>query len=400
MKKEKDSINLFTSTAVCVIIPTYNNEKTVAKVISDVQQYTTDIIVVNDGSTDSTPSILNEFTEIQQLHHKINKGKGWALRNAFDHAMKNGYRYAITIDSDGQHFAKDLPIFLNKLKECQNAVIIGARNMNQEFIPGKSSFGCKFSNFWFKVETGIDCPDTQSGYRLYPLDAIKGMKFFTRKYEFEIEVLVRLAWKGVKVEAVPVNIYYAPPKIRVTHFRPKIDFTRISILNTILVLIAFIYIKPKKQIIRFFKPNDFRKKFKEQLIKSDQSHLKKSVSIGAGVCVGILPIWGFQLMIIILLSMLLKLNKAMAIIASNISVPPMIPLIVFSSYKMGAFFIPPQKQVLQFSNNINLDSIKSNFAQYLYGSIFLAIISGLSIGILTYTVLKLNHYKKTKQQAV
>src|SRR5690606_8563116 len=123
---------------------------------------------------------------------------------------------------------------------------IGARNMKQAGIPGKSSFGNRFSNFWFKVETGINVPDTQSGFRLYPVARMKTMRFFTRKYEFEIEVLVRCAWKGIKIDSVPVSVYYAPEEERVSHFRPFIDFFRIGLLNTVLVLIAFLYVKPRK----------------------------------------------------------------------------------------------------------------------------------------------------------
>ncbi len=92
--------------------------------------------------------------------------------------------------------------------------------MNQASVPGKSNFGNKFSTFWFRLETGTDVPDTQSGYRLYPVDAMKKMVFFTRKYEFEIEVLVRAAWKGIKVLSVPVSVYYAPKGERVSTFRP------------------------------------------------------------------------------------------------------------------------------------------------------------------------------------
>ena len=100
----------------CVIIPTYNNELTLAQVIKDVSGYADDIIVVNDGSTDSTAEILKGFPSIQIVSYETNVGKGYALRQAFAYAIEKGYRYAITIDSDGQHFAKDIPAFIDKLK--------------------------------------------------------------------------------------------------------------------------------------------------------------------------------------------------------------------------------------------------------------------------------------------
>jgi hypothetical protein len=117
--------------------------------------------------------------------------------------------------------------------------------MDQLSVPGKSSFGNKFSNFWFWVETGLKMPDTQSGYRLYPVRQMKDIRFFTQKYEFEIEVLVRSSWKGIRIDTVPVNVFYPSKEERISHFRPFRDFGRISVLNTVLVTIAFLYIKPR-----------------------------------------------------------------------------------------------------------------------------------------------------------
>ena len=235
----------FKAQKICVLMPTYNNAITLAAVINDVSAYCNDIIVVNDGSTDDTENIASSFSFVQLVSYKKNVGKGWALQKGFAYAIEKGYQYAITIDSDGQHFAKDLPAFLNKIQQTPNSLIIGARNMEQASVPGKSSFGHKFSNFWYKLETGVDCPDTQSGYRLYPLQLFKGMRFFTTKYEFEIEVLVRASWKGIAIESVPVTVYYAPKETRISHFRPFTDFSRVSMLNTVLVPIALLYIKPR-----------------------------------------------------------------------------------------------------------------------------------------------------------
>lgn len=171
---------LFREKKCCVIIPTYNNHQTIEKVIGDVLEYTDQLIVVNDGSTDNTQEIISKIEHIDIVSYPKNKGKGYALRQGFKFAWDKGYEYAITIDSDGQHFASDLPVFINAIDENPNAIIIGNRNMEQEGIPGKSSFGNRFSNFWFKFETGIKMPDTQSGYRLYPLKPLSKMRFFTR----------------------------------------------------------------------------------------------------------------------------------------------------------------------------------------------------------------------------
>jgi len=373
----------------CVLIPTYNNCASLAAVINDVAQYTKQIIVVNDGSTDNTAAVLEQFPFLQVLTLAVNKGKGNALRSGFEYACKQGYRYAITIDSDGQHFAKDLHKFLDKAATMPNAIVIGARNMNQETVPGKSSFGNRFSNFWFKVETGIVLPDTQSGYRLYPLEPLQDIRFFTRRFEFEIEVLVRAAWRGVDIVAVPVTVYYAPAESRVSHFRPVKDFTRISILNTILVLITLLYIVPRNFVLGLFDKKKRQAFLDQHVFNPHHSDELKAVSIAFGVFMGIIPLWGFQLALAIFFALLFKLNKGLVIIAANISVPPMIPLIIFLSYKIGAWWMPAHATQLVFSKNISLQNIKTNLVQYVYGSITLAVLAALVFGLASYLFIKI-----------
>lgn len=227
----------------CVIVPTYNNASTLAGVLTGLLAYTPHVLVVNDGSTDGTGQVLQGFPQVVAVSYPGNRGKGWAIRQGFIKARTLGYRYAITIDSDGQHFAEDIATFIHVLEAHPCALIVGARNMAGAAQPGGSSFGNRFSNFWFHLETGIRCPDTQSGYRLYPLDRLAGIRWWTRRYEFEVEVLVRAAWKGIPVIPVPVRVYYPPPEERVTHFRPFKDFARIGVLNTVLVLIMLFTFK-------------------------------------------------------------------------------------------------------------------------------------------------------------
>jgi glycosyltransferase involved in cell wall biosynthesis len=255
---------LFSAKKVCVLVPTYNNERTLEKVLTGILHYTDQVIVVNDGSTDATGRLLGNFSEIDLVSYSSNQGKGFALRQGFERAREIGYEYVITIDSDGQHFPDELPKFLMELETHPAAILIGARNMDQKSVPGKSSFGHKFSNFWFWVETGLRLQDTQSGYRLYPILLIKEINFLTKKFEFEIEVLVRAAWQGIEIAHVPVQVFYAEAGKRVSHFRPFRDFTRISILNTVLVTIALFYIKPrdlirslKKKVLGIFSGNNY-----------------------------------------------------------------------------------------------------------------------------------------------
>lgn len=387
------SRNLFEAHKICVLIPTYNNSGTLQKVIEDVLAYTRDVIVVNDGSTDETATILQKYPQLKIVNHFKNSGKGVALRSGFKKAYADGFAYAITMDSDGQHFAKDLPAFIQKLEATGPALIIGARNMNQASVPGKSSFGNKFSNFWFYFETGIKIPDTQSGYRLYPLLLLNDLIFFTRKFEFEIEVIVRAAWKGIKVDTVPVSVFYAPSEERVTHFRPFRDFTRISILNTVLVIITLFYIKPRNLVKAIFDRTTYLK-LKKELFNRDETPSVTAISVAFGIFMGIAPVWGFQLLIAITVAIALRLNKALVILSANISIPPMIPVIIFFSYEMGSVWVGNTSSPLKLNNSITLESIHINFIQYLYGSITLAFLAALISGLLVYAGMHL--YKRKK----
>lgn len=384
MKNNTDYSSVFKKHNCCVIIPTYNNSGTIAKVISDVEQYCDDIIVVNDGCTDDTISKIGDNKSITIIGYSKNRGKGFALRTGFKYAVEKGYAYAITIDSDGQHYASDLPVFLESLEREPNALLIGSRRMNQENVPGKSNFGNNFSNFWFKLETGISLPDTQSGYRLYPIERLKDMRFFTSKFEFEIEVIVRAAWSGVNVMCVPVDVFYPVREERVSHFRPFKDFGRISVLNTVLVTLALLYFRPR-DIIKKYRSKSLKQIISEDVLGKEISTGQIALAIGFGVFMGIFPIWGYQLIVGFLIAHLLKINKTIFFLAANISIPPMIPLILYLSFVCGSYVMGHGSWTVDFE--LNFETIKNNFLQYFIGASVLAAASGVIIGSASYIII-------------
>jgi len=383
MKPILSKQDLLNSTSFCVIVPTYNNHKTLKKVLDSILDFTQNVIIVNDGSTDTTNEILKQYSELTQIHHPKNLGKGRALRNGFRKAIEMNFEYAITIDSDGQHFASDIPNFIQEIQNEPNSLLIGSRNMTQENVPKKSSFGNKFSNFWFKFETGIVLEDTQSGFRLYPLRLIP-KQFYTNKFEFEIEVIVRSAWKGIAVKNIPIQILYDPVE-RVSHFRPFKDFTRISILNTVLVINALLYIKPR-DFFRRAKKKGFKKFFLEDILESSDSNFKKSAAIALGIFIGISPFWGFQTVLLFTFAALFRLNKVIAYLASNVSFPPFIPFVIYGSLKMGSFFVSNDAPLI-LDSSVTLNDIQKNATQYIVGSLILASVLALSAGLLSYLLL-------------
>ena len=394
MQTTQEIRRMITDLRCCVIIPTYNNEKTLEGVIREVQSLTGNIIVINDGSTDATAEILRGIPEVETVTSHVNHGKGRALQQGFELAIDKGYRYAITIDSDGQHRPVDIPRFVELIDKEPGSLIVGARNMDDPAIPGSSRFGHRFSIFWFRIETGLRVADVQSGFRLYPLGKISETgKFYTGKYEFEVEVLVRLAWRGVKILSVPIEVYYAPKETRVSHFRKGPDFTRTSILNAILVFMALLWVRPfmfakglKKKSVKGF--------IKEYIADSSDSNSKVTLSVMLGLFIGVLPVWGWQMMLAFGLAHFFKLNKFVTVAASNISIPPILPLILYLSYKAGGWVLGTKASTAVYSSGFDFQWIKANFVQYLVGSIIFGIILSLALSSITYLLLQI--FRKPK----
>ncbi|MEP6261954.1 MAG: DUF2062 domain-containing protein [Gillisia sp.] len=358
----------------CILVPTYNNQKSLASVLQDLQLYTSNILVVNDGSTDDTFQILENFTHLDLHHFPENRGKGAALDHGFKMARDLGYDYAITIDSDGQHYPDDLEIFLaeleNRDENAPELLLVGDRNMGQDGIPGKSSLGNKFSNFWYLVVTGTQLSDTQSGYRLYPLKIVTPIKLYTNKFEYEIEIIVKSSWRGVEVKNIPIKVLYEDN--RVTHFRPFWDITRIVMLYMWFVLVSFFYIHPRDKY-RQFRDKGFKRFWKENIIKSDEPAHKKATAVALGVFVGISPFWGLHTLIVFLLAAVFNLNKVIAFVFSNISIPPLIPVIIYASYQAGSLLTGNGfSWELSLSDFDSGTEVLQGLGQYLLGSFALA----------------------------
>ncbi|MCF4101632.1 DUF2062 domain-containing protein [Gillisia sp. M10.2A] len=386
----------FDALKCCIIIPTYNNEQSLGTVIENLLAYSHNLIIINDGSTDGTKEILTLFSQAHIIHLSENRGKGTALKTGFEAAEKLGFEYAISIDSDGQHYPDDLDVFLTHLERKAPShpeiLLVGDRNMGGDGIPGKSTKGNRFSNFWYLVVTGSQLHDTQSGYRLYPIKVVNQIKLYTRKFELEIEVIVKASWRNVEVKNVPIKVLY--PENRVTHFRPFMDITRIVLLYMWFVLVSFFYIHPRNKY-QDFKEKGFKRFWNEDILRSQEPPHKKAAAIALGIFVGISPLWGLHTMMVFLLAAVFKVNKVIAFLFSNISIPPFIPFIIYGSYQMGSVILGKGVSwSMRLADFNSTEKIVEGLGQYIIGSISLAIVVSLSVWIIFYFLFSMSEQKQ------
>ena len=218
-----------------IVIPVYNHEATIVEVVRQSLVFGFPVFVVDDGSTDASRERIPDNASVTILRHAQNRGKGAALLTGFSAAALVA-DWAVTLDADGQHRPEDIPRLLAVVPEGMRPIVVGRREgMQAEHVPSTSRFGRKFSNFWVQSAGGPHVADTQSGMRLYPLKETLNLPVRARRFQFEVEVLVKACWYGVPVLEAPIEVIYAPKGQRISHYRGFVDFMRNSAAFTRLI---------------------------------------------------------------------------------------------------------------------------------------------------------------------
>lgn len=214
---------------IAVVIPAYNEETTIRKVVVGALEYCDQVYVVDDGSSDATASTISDLP-ITLLVNDDNSGKGASLWRGMQAALKDSADAIITLDADGQHLPKDIPRFTEAWKEQLTTIQIGSRLADKASFPARRYYANKVANFWISWAAGYPITDSQSGFRLYPSSLISQLSIKTdrdRGFVFESEILIKAARLGYYSKPLTIDAIYTEGA-RPSHFRSVLDIVRIT----------------------------------------------------------------------------------------------------------------------------------------------------------------------------
>ncbi|MBX3022102.1 MAG: DUF2062 domain-containing protein [Bdellovibrionales bacterium] len=342
---------------VCVVIPCFNNPRTISSVLKDVVNKTSyPILVLDDGSETPVTNVLYSFEVRQALEQgrlrvvrfDENRGKGAVLRYAIQDLMAKGFTHMLTMDGNGRQLASQIPKLTRAAAAHPWALIVGRRNLKTDPPTRMQRWGRQILNFCVRFETGESLKDTQSGFRIYPLFSLQMMRFRTRRYDWEMEALIRLLWSGVQVHEVDVDTAPFNASEHVVHFHRIKDSLRLSLLKLALIAVS--------------------------LVRTHATAWELGLSVAVGVFVGATPLFGFHTLILIALAFVLPLNFVAMYIGSHVGIPVLIPFLLVAEVYIGQVWLGIPTG----------DGLMGHFLQWSAGSVVLGMILGVPAGLLTY----------------
>jgi glycosyltransferase involved in cell wall biosynthesis len=378
---------------ILMVIPLFNHGKSVRTVVEQALAAGWPVLVVDDGSTDGGAARLVDL-DCRLLILPGNRGKGAAILAGAAWAVEHGFAAIVTVDADGQLD----PAEAGKLAEAAAgqwpAIVVGARRMDKDNAPGASRFGRAFSNFWVRLECGRELPDTQSGYRLYPVKELLALKTGCCRYDFEVEILTRAAWAGLPILAVEVAVHYPAASERESHFHQLKDNFRLTCLHTRLVCRA-LWPWPHKLLLAGGpeKVKEERQarwallhpgRFVKILCREHNSALHLAAAAWMGIFLGTLPLIACHTVVLLYVCHRLHLNKLTAVTASQLCMPPLVPVL---SIQIG-YFLRHGRLLLDLNWQTMVVQIPQRLWEWLLGSLLLGPLFGLLVGGLLYFVIK------------
>ncbi len=345
-----------------VIAPTFNNVRTLERVLRGIDQSDLPVIVVDDGCGDGSFEILESWRRASRrrvvVYHPRNRGKAAALRTGFEAARQMGYTHAITIDTDGQLDPAEIRNLSRIGQEFPDSLVLGCRPAMAENDPRLSRLGRWTSNVLLRWEAGVTISDSQCGFRVYPLRSIDRINCFSSRYGFETEILVRAAWAGLPIRECPVGCIYAVPEGRVSHFRPWRDSLRCGGMHVRLLVRSMMPISAQRtrpsgdleapamiwqRLLRSFNPVALIRAMRHS--PAERTGFSKGLAIG--VFIANTPLYGFHSLLSLYAARCLRLNPMPVLFGSHLSSPAFGPMLIAAAITIGHLLLygtlPPMR---------------------------------------------------------
>jgi len=365
-------------------VPVFNNRDTVRQVVTECRAILPNVVVIDDGSTDTDVAGLLVGLDVTVLKHERNRGKGQAILTASRYIEEHGGFFMITIDADGQHLSHDIQKFVPLLKEEAPSIIIGCRDFSTVNVPLSSRFGRSFANFWLLVETGKVIADCQSGFRVYPVRYLNQLFFKGSHYDFEAEVLAKAVWAGLTLETVDIGVVYPKPEQRVSSFKPVLDNMRLTLIHTMLVGRRLLPVKHKKLIDgnRNADVSLLRHPGKVLWMLLQESATPQGLALSAavGLFIAVLPILFMHSVVIFYLSLRFNLNKIVTLNIQHLAMPPFMPALCI---EVG-YYLRHGQWLTHLSYTTVFNEFSSRFYEWFLGSLFIAPVAAALIGAVMY----------------
>ena len=214
---------------IIAVIPAYNEAATLREVASSVLAYITEVIIIDDGSSDGSAATVSDLP-LQVIRHEKNLGKSHSLADGFRAALAQGADAVVSLDADGQHRPQDLPRLLEESARNPQSIVIGSRLHDKARIPTARYLANRFANFWIAWAAGYPLEDSQSGFRIYPASLLTDLPEHMQSLQgfvFESEILIHAGARGIYSRAVPIPAIYSAAR-RQSYFRPVRDIALIA----------------------------------------------------------------------------------------------------------------------------------------------------------------------------
>lgn len=387
-----------------IVVPTFNNKKTLKKIVDESLATGIALLVVNDGSTDGSIDTI-KATPANIISFESNRGKGAAILAGAKWASTEGYTHIVTIDADGQHDPKEAPGLIKSAQSHPHSIILGKRRFEDALVPRSSRFGRWWSNLWCRITTGHSIGDSQSGFRVYPVDALCKVQCKGTKYDFEVEILVRGSWAGLTIIDHDISVNYSTETKKASHFDPFYDNYRISVAYTRLVIRHF-FPWPHKVLFNKEEISEEERLSLKHPVRSLKILLKENTTPREivyasmlGILLGTLPLIAIHSVAIIFAATRLKLNRLIALNISHLCAPPIVPAIAIEA----GYFIRNGRFLTEFNYQTLGNEAPQRLLEYIVGATFIAPFLTVFAGIIVYILIliyQLFMSRKNKERTI